>query len=153
MPALHAGAVELISREREISTYRATRDTPVEIELHGPTTLALSTRLEFTPSLRGDQRYLVDVRRNGAALLAVTFRTRRSDITTYRRPSRSRTGRVPSVADRVLIPVPAGLHRFVIRPRGTSAPGILVAPSIPLRDVRQGEAAPGAPRITTAARR
>lgn len=141
MPAGHAGAVELVSGEREVTTYRATRDTPVMIELYGPTEVTLTSRLEFTPALRGDQRYVLDVRSNDASLIAVTFRARRSDVTTYRRPSRS--GRVPGVADRVRVRVPSGLHRYFIRARGTSAPGILVLPTIPARDVNRGEGVRG----------
>lgn len=138
-PTSYAAAVTVISKEREATFFRATADTPVRLEVYGPTSLTVIARLEFVAGMQDKQTYRMDVREDGAPTKkGPTITTKRSDESTYRN-ARLKKERVPSLAESFSVSVPVGLHSYTFRPRGTAAPGVLLKFSIPARDIHRGE--------------
>ena len=129
-PDRYADVVRLERKEREVKYYRATSQAPVELEIIGPTTVVMYSRLEFTYDMKGIQNYQVQVVENSQVVHSFTWSAERSDVTRYL----DRDDLVPSAGKRGLIQVPAGIHRWSFKP-GRALDGILLRFLIPESDI------------------
>jgi len=129
-PDRYAEVVRLERKEREVKYYRATSQSPVELEIIGPTTLVMYSRLEFTFDMKGIQNYQVQIVENSQVVHSFTWSAERSDVTRYL----DRDDLVPSAGKRGLIQVPAGIHRWSFKP-GSALDNILLRFLIPEKDI------------------
>lgn len=129
-PDRYADVVRLERKEVEVKYYRATYDTPVELEVVGPTSLVMFSRLEFTYDMKGLQNYQVQVIENAQVIHSFTWTTTRSDVTRHL----DRDDLVPSPGRRCVIQVPPGVHRYSFKPASPSE-SILLRFFIPVKDL------------------
>lgn len=129
-PERYADVVRLDRQEREVKYYRATAQTPVELEIIGPTTLVMYSRLEFTYDMKGIQNYQVQILESSQVAHSFTWSSRRSDVTRYI----DRDDLVPSAGTRAVIKVPAGVHNWSFKP-GSALDSVLLRFLIPQKDI------------------
>ncbi|MCU0611395.1 MAG: hypothetical protein MUE60_06355 [Candidatus Eisenbacteria bacterium] len=129
-PDRYADVVRLERKEREVKYYRATAQLPVELEIIGPTTLVMYSRLEFTYDMKGIQNYQVQVTESSQMVHSFTWSVERSDVTRHL----DRDDLVPSAGKRTIIQVPAGLHRWSFKP-GSALDTIILKFFIPEKDI------------------
>jgi hypothetical protein len=111
-PDKYSAVVRLVMRERQRKYYRGTADVPVELEIIGPTTLVVYSRLEFTYDMKGIQNFGIHVAEDGEIFQTFAWSTRRSDITRYI----DRDDLIPSPGQKAVLHVPRGLHHWVFKP-------------------------------------
>lgn len=129
-PERYADVVRLERAEREVKYYRATAQTPVELEIIGPTTLVIYSRLEFTYDMKGIQNYQVQILESSQVIHSFTWSSRRSDVTRYL----DRDDLVPAPGKRAVIPVPPGVHHWSFKP-GSALDSVLLRFLIPQKDI------------------
>lgn len=129
-PDKYAEVVRLDRQEREVKYYRATSQVPVELDVIGPTTLVMYSRLEFTYEMKGVQNYQVQVLERDQVVNSYTWSAVRSDVAKHL----DRDDLVPSAGKRCMIRVPAGTHRLVFKP-GSALDTVLLRFLIPVKDI------------------
>ncbi len=129
-PDRYADIVRLERKETEVKYYRATANTPVEIELIGPTTLVFYSRLEFTYDMKGVQNYQVQIVENSQVIHSFTWSASRSDVTRYLEGE----DLVPSGGKRCVVRVSPGVHRWSFKP-GSALHSLLLRFFIPEKDI------------------
>lgn len=119
-PVEASRSVTVSDGERLIAYYSVLTDKPVRLRLVGPATLELSSRLDYDPTMRGEQSYTLAISSGGRRIREVQFRTTKALTATYT----NLKDRVPSKLDRIVVPVAPGLHELTVAlsgPRGASA--------------------------------
>ncbi|MEM8932128.1 MAG: hypothetical protein AAGE94_13190 [Acidobacteriota bacterium] len=111
-PVGESRPVDLVIREGVITYYRNPAGRPFELEVIGPTEMRIFTRVENTPEMRGRIHYRLQILQNGAVVNTFQLNSRRSDVTVYRFEDEL----VPGRAAEIVVPVPAGRHRFEVLP-------------------------------------
>ena len=126
------GSVEtLLYRDKELAYYVMTKDDLVTLDVVGPTTIKVNTRLLYDATMLGDQTYVVGVAESG------------SDERLYRidaEPSetivcRDRGDVIPGALRHFSLEVGAGAHTYEFRLVDSLAGGLAVKFYIPRGDV------------------
>ncbi len=107
-PVRAARSVTVVEGEKSIAYYSALPGQPVVLRVVGPCTLDCITRLDYDPTMRGQQAYRLRVAERGRTLRNVDFRTTKSGAATYA----GLDNRVPSKLDRFSLTVGGGLHEI-----------------------------------------
>lgn len=129
-PDTYSDVVLLVLRERERKYFRTTVEQPVELDIIGPTTLVVYSRLEFTYDMKGLQNFGIQIWEDDALLHSYAWSTSRSDVTRYL----ERDDLVPSPGQKIIVQVPRGEHRWTFKP-SSSMKDVLLRFLIPERDL------------------
>jgi len=118
-PTKYTSAVALIIREEQSTYYRVGPQDSVKVDVIGPTTMQVYTRLEFDATMVTDQKFLIRVFEDGKQKQVFAFRSKPSEITEYR----NKSDKIAGKADKLFVEVPRGKHeyRFEILNNGHSA--------------------------------
>lgn len=103
-------SVILSEGEKLIPYYTAFPGRPVKFRLVGPTSLELSTRLDFDATMRGTQAYRVLISEDGKRIRETEFKTTKATGAWYT----DLKDRSASKLDQTVIPVDAGTHEVVV---------------------------------------
>jgi len=104
-------SIEIVTaKEKERQYYRATKDKVVKAEVLGPTKLKVTTRLGFTPKMKGEQTYGIEVF-DGREKREYAFKAKKSDVASY-------GDRICSVGRTFIVKVPKGRHTYEFKPVG-----------------------------------
>ncbi len=119
-PVEAARSVTVSEGEKLIPYYSVLPGKPVRLRIVGPTSLELSSRLDFDATMRGVQSYRLAITGEGRRLREVEFKTTKATTATYT----DLKDRSASKMDRVVIPLGNGTHELaveLIEPRNGSA--------------------------------
>lgn len=103
-------SVLVTEAEKTIPYYSIATRKPIRLNVVGPTTLEVMTRLDFDASMRGTQAYRVAVSEGGRHVREAEFKTTKATTAAYS----NLADRVPSKFDRFTLPVRAGTHEILI---------------------------------------
>ncbi len=138
LPIQGSGGTEtvvILVKEKPLDYYITDASHPLEVDLIGPTSIRVVSRLVFRDGARGEQNYAVAVERNGKPLMERSVVTTKSDVTECEEHpdwilGKSRTFKVD---------IPKGKHRVLFRPSKTNSPGVALRLSIPSEDITNEE--------------
>lgn len=99
-------SLTVVEAERMIPYYATRRGAPVRFRVVGPTTLEITSRLDFDATMRGAQRYRLAYRVGTAIVREESFTTTKAAAATYSEAK----DRVPSKLDRVVLAIGEGVH-------------------------------------------
>jgi hypothetical protein len=133
-PAQPSVPVDLISRETIYDYYRFSGDSPLRVEIIGPTQLRIFTRLEHRYEMSGRAHYRVQIKENQEVINTFRLSSLRSEITMYKQNHEL----VPGKASEFVIQVPEGRHIYEIMPLDKDKNTVLGRLLIPEADVKLG---------------
>lgn len=133
-PDAYAAVVPLVYKERELTYFRLTSAKPVEKTLVGPTVLLIVTSLEFTKSMKGKQRYRIQLLLDGKPQKTYTFAVKKADTVSYK----SEAYLVPSQKKEIYYKIPKGRHKVSLKVIDTNAQGVLCNLLIPEKHITNG---------------
>jgi hypothetical protein len=110
-PTTYAEAVVLYYRDKELTYYLLTNDTGVTLDVVGPTTVKVNTRLLFDSTMSKTQTYTLAVREDDGAERMYKIEARPSETVVLR----DRTDVIPGALRSFELEVGAGLHNFEFR--------------------------------------
>ena len=119
-PVAASRSVTVSEGEKLIPYYSVLPGKPVRLRVVGPTSLELSSRLDFDSTMRGTQAYRLTISEDGQRLREVEFKTTKATTATYT----DLKDRIASKIDRVVITVAQGSHEILVelsKPRNGSA--------------------------------
>ena len=105
-PTKASQSVTVVERELMIPYYSTRPSYPVVFRVVGPTSLELSSRLDFDTTMRGSQRYRLAILIDGKPSREEAFTTTKATGASY---SESKD-RLPSKLDRIVLPIGEGTH-------------------------------------------
>jgi len=120
--------------EKLLTYFIATPQKPISIKIVGPTSLSIVSRLNFEPSMRGNQNYMIVVSENGAAIKKARFQTVKSMTASYQEIKSVVAGKSKTCS----VPVPAGVHTYTVSFGKTNAQSIGVRFLIAQTDTQNG---------------
>ncbi|MBU0508523.1 hypothetical protein KKH27_06800 [bacterium] len=107
-PAEFTTQVDLVAREESTTYYRIGTGYGSTVELIGPATLKVLSRIEYDANMSGKQKWRVRVLEDGRVKGTYSLASRKSGVTTYREPS----SLVASQAETFFVEIPEGKHRY-----------------------------------------
>ncbi len=110
-PFEYSAEVELISDELFYPYYRVGNTDRAALRLVGPATLKVLSRIEFTPEMKGSQKWKVAVLEDGKMKKSYNLSAGSSDVIHYKTPSPN----MPSRAETFFVEIPAGEHVYEFR--------------------------------------
>lgn len=108
MPSEYNAKLELVEDEKVINYYELTETGKVILETSGPKKIKVISRLNYGTEMQGEQLYSIAVREKSKVIKSNSFRTYRSETTSYR----NRTEIVPSNPHSFYLNVGKGKHRL-----------------------------------------
>jgi hypothetical protein len=129
-PQKYSKAVDLEVKEKITTYYLIGGNNEVQIEVIGPTNLQLLTRLEYDSTMRGTQKFRLQVLEGNRVMETYSFSTELSDVSHYI----ERSSNLLSRGEKVSLDVPAGSHsyRIVLLDENRTA---LIKFLIPIKDL------------------
>lgn len=127
-------SVQVLVKEKSRDYYVTDGDSPVTLDLIGPTRLRLVSRLIFRPGARGRQAYQLDLEQDGAALPSQAFDTTKSSVA----ECVSHPDWILGKGKTAYLDIPKGPHRVRVRAANNESPGVAVRFSIPEKDLANG---------------
>ncbi|HEU4724915.1 MAG TPA: hypothetical protein VFU59_06400 [Candidatus Eisenbacteria bacterium] len=115
-PMTAAKSVTVVEGELMIPYYTTRTNTPVVFRIVGPTSLELTSRLDYETTMRGPQRYRLSIKVDAGPPREEVFTTTKAASASY---SESKA-RIPSKLDRVVVPIGEGAHAVSV---------VLIAPA------------------------
>jgi len=109
-PHEYKKAVDLEVKEKITTYYRIGAGDDVKIDVIGPTNLQILTRLEFDNTMRGEQKYRLQILEGEQVVVTYSFNTSLSDVSHYIEPSSNLLSR----GEKSSLDVPAGNHSYRI---------------------------------------
>ncbi|MFZ5433104.1 MAG: hypothetical protein ACOZB3_04940 [Calditrichota bacterium] len=100
--------VDVVAREETATYYRIGTGYTVALDLIGPATLKVLSRIEFDANMNGKQKWRVRVTEDGKVKGTYSLAARKSTVTAYREPS----SMVASRAETFFVEIPEGSHRY-----------------------------------------
>lgn len=123
--------VDLVTRET-ISTYnRFSMESPLKIEVNGPTQLRILSRIENHYNMKGTINYRLQVKEKGKVINTYQLSSKHSEITVYKDDKEL----IPGIAREFVINVPKGTHMYEIYPLDKDKSTILGRCLIPKKDI------------------
>ena len=110
-PISPSRTVTLIEGEKQILYYTVTGKEKADFRVIGPTPVQVLARLDFSPSMRGSQRYVLTASLGERGLPPYVLQTTKATAASYR----ERPDVVPSKYDTFTLDVPAGVHVLSLR--------------------------------------
>jgi len=113
-------SVTLSEGEKLIPYYTTLPGKPVKFRVVGPTSLEISTRLDFDATMRGTQAYRIAVTKGRDRIREVKFKTTKALTAAYT----DLADRSASKLDRIVIPLSEGVHELsveLLEPKNGSA--------------------------------
>jgi hypothetical protein len=107
--------------------YHATAEKPIRFRITGPAQLLVRSRLDLTATGPAEERYRIEVRRDGQPAGIFSYKTRRLAAGTYKDCPQI----APSEDRRLYLSVPKGTWTYELRPADATAPGFMVRILIP----------------------
>jgi len=133
-PTGMAEAVTVLLKEKPLDYFIATAEKPVEVRVVGPTRLRAVTRLVYSGTMKGPQRFGLDVREDGKPVPSEALITKKSLAANFPDHPEWSIGESRTV----YFPIAAGEHDLTLRLTGTDAPGLAVRFTIPKEDIENG---------------
>ena len=109
-PIVADRGVNVSEGERLIPYYTVVPGRPVKLRVVGPTTLEVSSRLDFDTTMRGVQSYRLRFSENGRTLRDADLKTTKALGATYTNVA----DRLPSKLDVTRLAVPDGVHEITV---------------------------------------
>lgn len=112
-------SVTVSEGEKLIPYYTVFPGRPVTLRIVGPTSLELSTRLDFDATMRGTQAYRIAITKRGVRVREAQFKTTKATTASYT----DLKDRSASKVDRIVIPLPDGVQEIsveLLEPRNGS---------------------------------
>jgi len=103
-------SVNVAEGEKLIPYYSVAVGQPVRLRVIGPTTLELSSRLDFDATMRGTQAYRLRLTEAGRTVREIGLKTTKAVAAAYEEVR----DRVPSKADVSRVPLAAGVHEITV---------------------------------------
>lgn len=107
-PAHFTAQVDLVTREESTTYYRIGTGFSTTVELVGPATLKVLSRIEFDANMSGKQKWRVRVLEDGKVKGTYSLAASKSVVTAYKEPS----SLVASQAEVFYVEIPEGPHRY-----------------------------------------
>ncbi len=130
-PTGYASVETMLHRDRELVYYLADRSRAVTLEVAGPTTIKVNSRLVCGAGARGRQTYALSVSLDGGGGVTYRIETEPSETVTFR----DRTDAVPGALRYFMLDVPDGGHTYGFRVDDTIASGVALKFYIPRGDL------------------
>jgi len=128
-------AVEtLLSGDKELTYYLLTKSAPVVLDVAGPTTIRVNTRLLFDQTMSKRESYVVGVREPGAAEVLYRIETTPSETVVCR----DRSDLLPGALRHFMLDVGPGPHAYEFRLTDTTAGALAIRFHIPRGGVANG---------------
>jgi hypothetical protein len=118
-------------RDKELTYYLLTKDVPVVLDVVGPTTVKVNTRLLYDATMLGEQTYVVGVREGDEPECLYRIDAEPSETVVMR----DRADVIPGALRHFLLEVPGGVHSYEFRLVDTVAGGLAVKFYIPRGDL------------------
>lgn len=110
-PFEYTSEVELVSDEVIYPYYRIGSNDRAVLKLVGPATLKVLSRIEFSPEMKGSQKWKVQVLEDGRVKKNYSMTAGSSDVIQYKSPSPF----LPSRAETFFVEIPDGEHIYEFR--------------------------------------
>jgi hypothetical protein len=127
--------VNLIAAEELVQYYRFSQSRPLKIQISGPTTFKVLTRIENHYGMKGRINYRLQVKEDGKVKHTYQLNSVRSETTRYK----SVGSKIPGKAKEIVIDVPSGRHSYEILPLDKDKNTILGRILFPKKDIGLGE--------------
>jgi hypothetical protein len=127
-------SVILLVKEKPLDYYVADQQSPVKVEVIGPTRLRVVSRLVYPSGARGSQRYTIKLERDGESLPDKTLETTKSSVV----ECESHPDWIIGKSKSFYVEVPKGTHVIMLRPANADSPGVALRFSIPKEDTANG---------------
>jgi hypothetical protein len=121
----------LYYRDKELTYYLLTKEVPVTLDVVGPTTVKVNTRLLYNATMLGEQTYVVGVRTGDEPECLYRIDAAPSETVVMR----DRTDVIPGALRHFMLEVPRGIHSYEFRLVDTVAGGLAVKFYIPRGDL------------------
>lgn len=130
-PDEYASVETLLYRDKELSYYVLTGDDPVVLEVVGPTSVKVNTRLLYDSTMLGEQTYVVGVREPGSPERLYKMDTEPSETVVCR----DRGDVIPGALRHFMLEVGRGSHTYEFRLVDAVAGGLAIKFYIPRGDL------------------
>jgi len=130
-PTEYAGVETFYYRDKELVYYTATEDQSVVLDVIGPTSIKVNSRLIYDQTMAKRQTYVVGVDRNGTQEMLYKVETEPSETVVFR----DRDDLIPSALRHFMLEVPEGEHHYVFRVADTLGPALAFNFYIPRGDL------------------
>jgi hypothetical protein len=130
-PAEHGSVETLHYRDKELTYYLLTEESPVRLDVVGPTSVKVNTRLLYDATMLGEQTYVVGVREDDQPECLYRIDAEPSQTVVLR----DRTDAIPGALRHFRLDVPRGAHTYRFRLADTIAGGVAVKFYIPRGDL------------------
>ena len=121
----------LYYRDKELTYYLMTKDEPVVLDVIGPTSVKVNTRLLYDATMLGEQAYIVGIREPGDPECLYRIEAEPSQTVVMR----DRDDVIPGALRHFMLEVPSGAHTYEFRLADTVAGGLAVKFYIPRGDL------------------
>lgn len=121
----------LIFNEKRLDFHLATSPKPVRVRVIGPTRLRVVTRLVYGPTMKGSQKYALNLQLDHNPLKPEELSTTKAINSEFEEESEW----VPGRSRTIYVVIPDGEHDLTITPQLTDAPGVALRFTLPSEDV------------------
>ena len=130
-PTGHGSVETLYYRDKELTYYLLTGESPVVLDVVGPTSVKVNTRLLYDATMLGDQTYVVGVKEGDDPECLYRIDAEPSQTVVMR----DRADVIPGALRHFMLEVPRGAHTYEFRLADTVAGGVAVKFYIPRGDL------------------
>ena len=130
-PREYAAVETFYYRDKELTYYILTEDAPAVLDVVGPTTIKVNTRLMFDETMLEDQSYVLGVREYGTPEQLYKIETEPSETIT----SRDRSDVIPGALRHFMLEVGKGAHTYEFRLADTVGSAVALKFYIPRGDL------------------
>jgi hypothetical protein len=130
-PVAMAGSVSILVKEKSLDYFLADSSTAVQVKVVGPTRLRVITRLAYTGTMKGPQKYGVGVSLDGQGQPTEALVTEKAITTVVENHPEWSVGESRTF----YLAIPDGGHELEFRLQGTPAPAVALRFTIPSEDV------------------
>lgn len=130
-PVDYASVETLYYRDKELTYYLVTKGKPVELEIVGPTSIKVNTRLLYDSTMLASQTYMVGVKESGDVERLYKVDSEPSETVVCR----DRDDVIPGALRYFMVEVPRGRHRYEFRLVDTVARALAIKFYIPRGDL------------------
>lgn len=127
-------SVTLLVKEKPLDYYVADEQSPVNVNVIGPARLRIVSRLVCPRGARGNQRYTINLQRDGQPLPDKTLVTTKSSVV----ECESHPDWILGKSKTFYVEIPKGTHVIALRLANADAPGVALRFSIPKEDTANG---------------
>lgn len=130
-PREYARAETFLHKDSELVYYMASTERGVVLDVVGPTSIKVNSRLVYDKTMTGGQTYMLGVTRDGGEEMLYKVETRPSETVAFR----DREDLVPGALRYFMLEVPSGRHSYEFRVADALASGVALKFYIPRGDL------------------